>query len=38
MECGEDYMKVELIVIEFYGYIDKLVLKIKENNSNVIIF
>ncbi|HAA6373906.1 TPA_asm: ATP phosphoribosyltransferase regulatory subunit [Listeria monocytogenes] len=35
-ERGEDYMKAELTATELYGQIDKLVLKIKENNSNVI--
>lgn len=34
-ERGEDYMKAELTATELYGQIDKLVLKIKENNSNV---
>ncbi|HAC2442563.1 TPA_asm: ATP phosphoribosyltransferase regulatory subunit, partial [Listeria monocytogenes] len=34
-ERGEDYMKAELTATELYGHIDKLVLKIKENNSNV---
>ncbi|MCH3188029.1 hypothetical protein K3X34_14765, partial [Listeria monocytogenes] len=34
-ERGEDYMKAELTATELYGQIDKLGLKIKENNSNV---
>ncbi|WP_239256722.1 ATP phosphoribosyltransferase regulatory subunit [Listeria ilorinensis] len=34
-ERGEDYLKAELTATELYGQIDELVLKIKENNSNV---
>ncbi|ARM71736.1 hypothetical protein LMxysn_0101 [Listeria monocytogenes] len=34
-ERGADYLKVKLTATELYGQIDKLVLKIKENNSSV---
>lgn len=34
-ERGEDYLKAKITATELYGTIDQLVLKIKENNSNV---
>lgn len=35
IERGEDYLTAELTATELYGKIDELVLRIKENNSNV---
>ncbi|MBK3913579.1 hypothetical protein [Listeria ivanovii] len=34
-ERGEDYLKAKITATELYGQIDELVLRIKENNSNV---